>query len=51
MTTITIRKLRRRQRRVRKLRKLKARLAATQDQREREHLLKKIQKISYYRNV
>ncbi len=51
MTTITIKKLRRRQRRVRKLRKLKARLAATQDHRERERLQKKIQKISYYKNV
>ncbi len=51
MTTSTIRTLRRRQRRVRKVRKLKIKLAETKDIKERERLLNKLQRITYYRSI
>ena len=51
MTTSTIRTLRRRQRRVRKVRKLKIKLAETQDKKERERLLNKLRRVTYYRNI
>lgn len=42
------RELRRRRRRQKKLRRLKARLAQTKDPAERERLIDKIRRISYY---
>lgn len=42
------RELRRRQQRRRKLRKLKAKLAQSQDHRERQRLIEKILRISFF---
>ena len=51
MKASKVRELRRRQRRVRKLRELKRRLAQTKDAKERERLLNKLQRISYYKTI
>jgi len=48
MTTSTVRKIHRRKRRVYKLRKLKSQLESTKDLKDREKIIERLQKISYY---